>query len=289
MRIVKSIAEVSKPGFGHWLQAESARGRLTLGSRKLQKIMRRAYQRPLASDLADSSQQKLAKSSPLLDLTEHGFDCLFPQPVATTVPTPTKLLPHRVGVGAQLDLSFYRRRRLPMFLTARGNVAVDMTPSELLEIVFRTIPCIGRQFPSLSFCVLFDLGYHHRELRCVGGVVGQRLSYNHLAIGIHNGLSVVTLNKPVGAFHDPAFWIGEVGLSRILGCPWLVLARATRTGGFFLFSLLGCLRLGFQASAGLFDLFQPKLFVPHPVGQFLSAQIGSLVLIVPGIAGFSLA
>jgi len=28
MRIVKSIAEVSKPGFGHWLQAESARGRL---------------------------------------------------------------------------------------------------------------------------------------------------------------------------------------------------------------------------------------------------------------------
>src|SRR4029453_3720908 len=112
-------------------------------------------------------------------------------------------------------------------------------------------------------------------------------SYNHLAIGIHNGLSVVTLNKPVGAFHDPAFWIGEVGLSRILGCPWLVLARATRTGGFFLFSLLGSLRLGFQASAGLFDLFQPKLFVPHPVGQFLFASIGSLVLIVPGTPGFT--
>jgi len=28
MRIVKSIVEVSKPGFGRWLPAESARGRL---------------------------------------------------------------------------------------------------------------------------------------------------------------------------------------------------------------------------------------------------------------------
>ena len=61
MRIVKSIAEVSKPGFGRWLPAESALGRLTLGSRQLQKIMRRAYQRPLASYLADSSQQKLGE------------------------------------------------------------------------------------------------------------------------------------------------------------------------------------------------------------------------------------
>src|SRR4029453_9463954 len=119
------------------------------------------------------------------------------------------------------------------------------------------------QFASLPFCVLFDLGYHHRQLRRVGGVVGQRLIYNPWAIGTPNGLGVVPLNKPIGSFHDPAFWIGEVGLSRILGCPWLVLARATRTGGFFLFSLLGSLRLGFQASAGLFDLFQPKLFVPH--------------------------
>lgn len=91
MRIVKSIAEVSKLGFGRWLQAKFIRGRLTPGRRQLQKIVRRAYQRPLSGDLADYSQQKLAKSSPLLDLTEHELDCLFPHPVATTVPTPTRL------------------------------------------------------------------------------------------------------------------------------------------------------------------------------------------------------
>src|SRR5438132_6620485 len=210
MRTVKSIAEVSQ--LGRWLPAESVRGRLTPGGRQLQKIMRRAYKRPLAGDLTDSSQQKLAKSSPLLDLTEHGLDCLFPQPVATAVPTLTKLLPHRIDVGAKLDLSLSRRRRLPMFLTARGNVAVDMTSSELLEIVFRTIPGIGRQFPSLSSCVLFDLGYHPSELLRVRGVVGKPLSHNHLAIGIHHGLSVVTLNKSVVAFHDPALWICEIGL-----------------------------------------------------------------------------
>src|SRR6058998_647185 len=114
---MKSITKVYEGTFGHWLQAESGRGRLTPGSRQLQKIMRCAYQRPLTNDLAESAQQKLAKSSPLLNLTEHRLDRLFPQPVATTVPTPTKLLPHRVGVGAKLDLSLSRRRRLPMFLT----------------------------------------------------------------------------------------------------------------------------------------------------------------------------
>src|SRR5258708_6250302 len=164
--------------------------------------MRRAYQRPLASYLADSSQQKLAKSSALL-----------------------------------------------------------------------------------------DLGYHHSELRCVRGVVGKPLSHNHLAIGIHNGLSVVTLNKPVVAFHDPALGIGEVGLSRILGSPGLVLPRSTRTATLFLFAFLArlCLRFSFQSSAGFSGLFQPTLLVPHPIGQFLSALIRSVLLIFPSISGLRLA
>src|SRR5436853_6621628 len=98
--------------------------------------MRCAYQRPLAGDLAESTQQKLAKSSPLLDLTEHRLDRLFPQPVATTVPTPTKLLPHRIGVGTKLDTSLCRSRRLPICLTTRGNLAFTQTPCELTRIAF---------------------------------------------------------------------------------------------------------------------------------------------------------
>ena len=112
--------------------------------RQLQKVMRGAYERPLAGDIVDSAQQELAESSGLLDLTEHRLDYLFSQPVATTVPTQAKLLPHGIDVGAQLDLSLWRRRSRPMFLTTDGDVAVYMTPSELLEIVLRTISGISR-------------------------------------------------------------------------------------------------------------------------------------------------
>src|SRR3989442_1777514 len=114
--------------------------------------------------------------------------------------------------------------------------------------------------------------------------------YNAQAVvdGIHHGLSVVTLNKSVVAFHDPALRVREVGLSRILGCPWLVLSRPTRTAGFLLFSLLGCLRLGFQSSACFSDLSQPTLLISHPIGQLLSAPLCSMLLIVAKIGSLGL-
>ena len=137
MRTVESIAEVGRDDSGPWLRVESAPDGLTRSRRKLQEIVRRAYQRPLGGYLANASQQKLAKFPPLLDLTKHGLDRLLSQPVATA---PTKLLPHRMHPRAQLNFSFSGCCRLPVFLTARGDVAVDVTPAELLQIVFRTIP-----------------------------------------------------------------------------------------------------------------------------------------------------
>src|SRR3990170_2157418 len=105
MSTVESVAEVGKRGFEPWVRPESASAWLSQGRRQLQKIVRRAYQRPLAGNLADSSQEKLAKSPAMLDLAEHGLNDLLSQPIAATAPTPTKLLPHRTGVSAKPDLS----------------------------------------------------------------------------------------------------------------------------------------------------------------------------------------
>lgn len=69
----------------------------------------------------------------------------------------------------------------------------------------KAVPSIGRQFPSLPSYVLFDLGFDHNELLRVRDVVGKPLSHNRLVIDIHDDLSVVTLNKSVVGFHDPAF------------------------------------------------------------------------------------
>src|SRR5512138_2303508 len=243
MTTLESIAEVVRGGFGRWYNPIC--GWLAAGRRQLKKVMYRADQRPLSRDLADPSQQELAKASRLLDLTEHRFHGLFSQPVTTAVPAPTQFLPHRIGVSPKLRLSLCRGGGLPVFLTTCGNVAVNVTPFKFLEIVFRTIPGISRQFPSLSACVLFNLGYHRRQLVRVRSIVGDCLRHDHLAIGIHSRLNVVSLNKPVVAFHDPALGIGEVGLISILGRSGLVVARPTRTAAFLPGSLLGRLRLRF--------------------------------------------
>jgi hypothetical protein len=118
MRTVKTIAEVGNRDFGPWLRPQSARGWLTPRRRQLEEIVRRAYQRPLGGNLADSSQQKLAKFPSLFDLTEHGLDRLLPQSVATTVPAPTKPLPHRMHPRAQLNFSRSGCCSLCMPLTA---------------------------------------------------------------------------------------------------------------------------------------------------------------------------
>ena len=100
MRTVESIVEVERRDFDPRLRPESGSGWLTAGRRQLQEVMRRAHQRPLDGDLADPSQEELAKSPALLDLTEHGLDRLLPQSVTTTASTPTKLLPHGIGAAA---------------------------------------------------------------------------------------------------------------------------------------------------------------------------------------------
>ena len=82
-----------------------------------------------------------------------------------------------------------------MFLTARGDVSVDVAPVEFFEIMFRTIPGVGRQFLSLSFRVLFDLRYYRCQLLLIRGIVGQRARHDDLAIGIDSRLRVVTLNN----------------------------------------------------------------------------------------------
>jgi len=73
MRTVESIAEVGRDDSGPWLQVESAPDGLTRSRRKLQEIVRRAYQRPLGGNLADPSQQEDRGSGLTMDSAEKVF------------------------------------------------------------------------------------------------------------------------------------------------------------------------------------------------------------------------
>ena len=128
MGTVELNADVRKRGFALWLQSEASPDGPTLSRGELQKIVRRAYQRPLGANLANSPQHKLAESPALLDLSKHGFHRLLPQPVATTVPAPAKLVPHRIGACAKLDLALSGGCGLPMFLPPRGETEKRISP-----------------------------------------------------------------------------------------------------------------------------------------------------------------
>ena len=50
--------------------------------------------RPFAPDLVGAAQQKLSEASGLLDLPEHRFDHLLPEPVATPPTGPLQMRGH---------------------------------------------------------------------------------------------------------------------------------------------------------------------------------------------------
>jgi hypothetical protein len=52
------------------------------GFGQLKQVVDGTNHRPLASDLVKPTQQELPETPGLLDLSEHGFDNLFAQPVA---------------------------------------------------------------------------------------------------------------------------------------------------------------------------------------------------------------
>ena len=59
-------------------------------SSELEKVVGGAEHGPLGSDVLEPAQQELAKASCLLDLAEYRFHDLFPQAIATAMPSSFK-------------------------------------------------------------------------------------------------------------------------------------------------------------------------------------------------------
>lgn len=165
-------------------------------------------------------------------------------------------------------------RGFAVLLAPHGDIAVNMTAIQDLEIVFGAIPRIRRQLSSLSARVKPDLLQHWLELMRVAGQVCQSLRHDHLVIGIDSCLGVIALDKSVPRLHDATVWIGEIVLGAVVGGAGRMCRRAVRR-------VLALLRLlpyrvlcvGFQFRFRGADLLQAVLLGPHPIRQFVPALV----------------
>lgn len=119
-------------------------------------------------------------------------------------------------------------RGFAVLLAPHGDIAVNMTAIQDLEIVFGAIPRIRRQLSSLSARVKPDLLQHWLELMRVAGQVCQSLRHDHLVIGIDSCLGVIALDKSVPRLHDATVWIGEIVLGAVVGGAGRMCRRAVR-------------------------------------------------------------
>src|SRR5918994_1989650 len=94
---------------------------------QLENVVRRAYQRPFALDLLESSQQELPEAPGLFDLPNHRFDDCLARRIDGRAGLRVELAGHPVDDrGARRQRSTRTRpRSLAMFLLPRRNVRVD--------------------------------------------------------------------------------------------------------------------------------------------------------------------
>jgi hypothetical protein len=127
----------------------------------LQKVMRRAHQRPFRFDFFNSSQEKLSEASGMFDLAEHRLD---------------NRLPSRIGARAGLGLQFsshainpvctFRQwawfacaRPFAVLSSLRGHVRIDVFVVNVARLSSATSLCIeaSARAPAVPVCTLIEV------------------------------------------------------------------------------------------------------------------------------------
>jgi len=103
------------------------------GPRKLKEVVGGADHRPLASDLVETTQQKLSEASGVLDLTTDGLDDLFAQAIAAAPAAPFELGGHG-GDTRAAPPSFATAARVVVPGAAGGDEGIDLRVVEQDDI-----------------------------------------------------------------------------------------------------------------------------------------------------------
>src|SRR5918997_4774365 len=108
---------------------------------ELEEVVDGADHRPLGSDLIKASQQELPEASGVLDLPEHGFDHLLPEPVAASAAGALQPLSHGAHQRAPGQRASARSMGLPMPRSPRRQVALDPPLLQDGQVGFRVKAC----------------------------------------------------------------------------------------------------------------------------------------------------
>ena len=166
---------------------------------QLENIMGQANQRPLDSDFFKTAQKKLPESTHLLDLSEHRLHNRLAQSINPSPDLGLKLALH------PLDNSGSLRQRPPLarqpgfsvFLSLGGHISIDVPPCQILQILFRTVPTVGQNFPRFLTRLLLNGLDHRLKLLFVVALLRNRLTDDQLKVLFHRDLAIVALHKPI--------------------------------------------------------------------------------------------
>src|SRR5262249_11329634 len=92
----------------------------------------------------------------MFNLSEYRFNDLLAQSISTAVTGATQTLPHFADVSADTGGRAEAVYSGTIFLPAVRHVSSNMSPPQLVEIVFAAVAGVRRNFSGLSFQVVSD-------------------------------------------------------------------------------------------------------------------------------------
>lgn len=234
---------------------------------------------PFISDLVVSPQQEAAEAAGCFDLAEHGFDSLLVQAVSAAPGAAFQFEVHRWHLVAGGDAAPACVAWLAVAGAARRQMAGDGAPLQGLQIVLVAEAGIGGEFLRLAPAQPDGLLDQRLQAGVVGGVRGQPMGGDHLAVAVHRDLAVVALHEAASGLQDAAAGIAKVVLPLVrwtaVGRPLGMALRHHAGGGGGSLAIVRRRHLGIrlQGRLGLADLGQPLLFVGHSWRHLVAALL----------------
>jgi hypothetical protein len=162
---------------------------------ELEQVVDGAEHGPFLFDLVEAAQEELSEASGCLDMTEHRFDDLLSQAVATSSSALLELGPHRRHARAGLDGACAASRRLAVSRAACGDVGGNVVAGQHLEVGLAAVAGVGREFLRIAAEVAPYGADQGLQGGTIGRAGGQVLSDDDLLFAVNRGLGVVTLDE----------------------------------------------------------------------------------------------